>query len=91
MKEKPKRPSPKSVWTAPFFWMEWAIEWAVYTLSRLAIVKLLEFAGRFAIVVAVILFFTESEERARNARYAAWQLINSAQGKPGSCGPPAAM
>lgn len=39
--------------------------------------------GRFSLIVAVVLYFAESGDRTRQRHYAAWAVINSAQGKGG--------
>jgi len=76
----------KHKWLRPFIFVEWLCERASGFLKKLAIFEILEYAGRLAIVVAVIFYFSESKDRQKAKHYQAWQVINSAQGKPGSGG-----
>ena len=74
------------IWLWPFLWIEWLCEWAVYRLGHWAFLEILEYAGRFTVLVAVILYFMSADERQKEKHYQAWQVINLAQGKPGSGG-----
>lgn len=47
---------------------------------------MLDYLGRFSILVAVIFYFSESGNRIKQKHYQAWQVINTAQGKGGSGG-----
>ena len=60
--------------------MEWAMEWVAFTLGRLAVFKVLEYAGRLTVIIAVLFYFLDRDERRRNAHSAAWQVINAAHG-----------
>ncbi|HEY8746590.1 MAG TPA: pentapeptide repeat-containing protein, partial [Tepidisphaeraceae bacterium] len=55
-------------------------------LSHWSFLEVLEYVGSFSILIAVILYFTESGERRQQKHYQAWQVINTAQGKGGSGG-----
>ena len=73
--------------------VEWATEWLVYTLKRWAFVELLSIAGSFALLATLFGYCRGADDRvraqqdARKARqFQAWQVINSAQGKPGNGG-----
>lgn len=84
----------------PVLAIEWGCEWLSYWLSRWALLEVLEYAGKLTIVVALITYLLGGAERKRNAEnqrqiaedqrkarhYQAWQVINSAQGKPGDGG-----
>lgn len=90
---KPQKPHPRSWWSAPFLWLEWSMEWIAYWLSTLALLQILEYAGKLTVLVAVIFYFAEAPERQRRVEYEkkrthyeAWQLINSAQGQGASGG-----
>jgi hypothetical protein len=67
-------------WLIPLARAEWAAEWGYHSLRRLALFDLLELAGRFAIVVAVVVWFWEADDRAKQHHYRAWELINAARG-----------
>lgn len=66
--------------------IEWGLEWLVYWCKGLAIFEVLEFAGRASVLVAVILWFWEADDRAKQNQYRAWELINSARGSTGDGG-----
>lgn len=55
-------------------------------LKNLAFLQILEYLGRLSILFAVIFFFWEHGDRQKAKHYQAWQVINLAQGKPGSGG-----
>lgn len=97
--EKPKsswrerRQSIKHKWLAPLVFPEWLCERVSYFLGKWAFLDILRYAGQLTIILAVISYFMEADERrteAENQRkakhYQAWQVINAAQGKPGSGG-----
>jgi len=66
--------------------IEWTLEWLVYWLKGLAIFEFLELAGKLSVAVVLILWISESGDRAKQKHYRAWELINSAQGSPGDGG-----
>lgn len=70
----------------PFLFSEWLAQWAAYALSHWTLLEVLEYAGRFSVLVAVIFYFAESGQRVKSRHYQAWQVINTAQGKGGSGG-----
>src|SRR5436305_7256647 len=70
----------------PFFAFEYVFEWIAYGLSRWSFLEVLEYAGSFSILIAVIFYFAETDERTQSRHYQAWQAINTAQGKGGSGG-----
>lgn len=65
---------------------EWALEWLVYWCKGLAVFEVLEFAGRASVLIAVILWFWEADDRKKQSHYRAWELINSARGSTGDGG-----
>jgi uncharacterized protein YjbI with pentapeptide repeats len=73
-------------WLLPFHFVDWLAGWAVYGLSSLSLLELLEYCGSFSILVAVIFYFIDAPERTKSKHYQAWQVINTAQGKGGSGG-----
>lgn len=55
---------PDSHWgMMPLVYIEWAMEWIAHWLGRLAIFKVLEYAAKFSIVVAVVFYFLEAPDR----------------------------
>ena len=71
----PTTPPTWRVWKAQnagrrWYWryplaVEWALEWFVYRLRGLALFDLLELAGKLTILVAVIFWFLEGDDRAK--------------------------
>jgi hypothetical protein len=57
-----------------------------YFLSNWKFLEVLEYLSSLSILVAVIFYFSESGDRAKQKHYQAWQVINTAQGKGGSGG-----
>jgi hypothetical protein len=81
-----RRAECRTVWSIPFVKMEWYLEWAAWLLGNWAFLEVLEYLGTFSLIVAVVFYFAESGDRMRQRHYAAWAVINSAQGKGGSGG-----
>ena len=73
-------------WTVPFHWFEWVSRLFAYYLSHWSLLEVLEYAGRFTVLVAVIIYFMEAPDRRKQKHYQAWQVINTAQGQTGSGG-----
>ena len=76
----------KRRWLIPFIVFEWIWDWTAYLLSCWSFLEVLDYLGRFSILVAVIFYFSESGNRIKQRHYQAWQVINTAQGKGGSGG-----
>jgi len=76
----------KHRWMIPFRGFEWLWEWVAYGLSRWSFLEVLEYLGRFSVLIGVIFYFSESGDRVKQRHYQAWQVINTAQGKGGSGG-----
>jgi len=81
-----RRAESHRTWTRPFVGIEWCLEWAAWALGNWALLEVLEYLSTFSILVAVIFYFAGSGDRTRQRHYAAWAVINSAQGKGGSGG-----
>jgi len=73
-------------WLVWFHGPEWVLKWTAYYLSRWALLEVLEYLSIFSVLIAVIFYFSESGDRAKQKHYQAWQVINTAQGKGGSGG-----
>jgi hypothetical protein len=76
----------KRRWAMPFLYLDWLSQWATYWLSRFSFLELLEYCWGFSILIAVVFYFAESDQRRQTRHYQAWQVINTAQGKGGSGG-----
>ena len=76
----------KRRWLIPFIAFEWIWDWTAYLLSCWSFLEVLDYLGRFSILVAVVFYFSESGNRIKQKHYQAWQVINTAQGKGGSGG-----
>jgi hypothetical protein len=81
-----RRAEVRSRWVLPFVFVEWSFEWAAFFLSNWKFLEMLEYASSLGVLVAVIFYFSESGDRAKQKHYQAWQVINTAQGKGGSGG-----
>jgi len=81
-----QREAVKHASLVPFLAVEWVWQWVAFFLSNWTLLEVLEQLGSFSILVAVILFFSESGDRLKQKHYQAWQVINGAQGKGGSGG-----
>src|SRR5882672_9087904 len=90
-REKPaswaeQRSSLKHSWAAPFLAIEFVWEWIAYLLSNWNFLEVLEYVGRFSVLLAIIFYFYESGDRVKQKHYQAWQVVNTAQGKGGNGG-----
>lgn len=74
-----------SVWRS-YLILEWAMEWIAYWFEGLAFFKLLEYAGKLTVLVVVVTWFMESDQRQIDRQLRAWELINSAAGSSGDGG-----
>jgi hypothetical protein len=92
--ERKSRPEPLRVqcdrvsyrWAIPLVAFEWVWQWVAYLLSSWSFLEVLEYLGRFSVLIAVIFYFSESGNRIKQKHYQAWQVINTSQGKGGSGG-----
>ena len=96
--EKPKcwtehKQSIKHKWLVPFTLPGWLCGQLSYFLNQLAFLRILGHIGRLIILVGVIYYFMGADERRIQAEdqrkakhYQAWQVINTAYGKPGTGG-----
>ena len=70
----------------PFYHLTWAADWAAFYLGKWPMVELLKYLGSFSILFAAILDFAGASDRLKQKHYAAWQVINTAEGKGGNGG-----
>jgi uncharacterized protein YjbI with pentapeptide repeats len=73
-------------WMLPFVGLECFWGWLAFALGNWVFLEVLEYLGRFSVLIAVIFYFSESGNRIKQKHYQAWQVINTAQGKGGSGG-----
>ena len=73
-------------WTYPIRTSNWVLEWCAWCLGGWVLLEVLEYCSTFSVLVAVILYFSESGARVQQRHYQAWQVINTAQGKGGNGG-----
>jgi hypothetical protein len=88
-KPKPWREQRQQVkprWAYPFRTSNWLLEWIAWALGGWVFLEVLEYLSAFSVLVAVILYFSESGARIQQRHYQAWQVIDAAQGKGGNGG-----
>lgn len=87
---KSKKSGFKGKWhsaiTIPLMWFEWVCEWMAFGLKRWAFIEIIENLGKLSVLFALVLFITESDERANLKSHQAWQVVTTAYGKPGDLG-----
>lgn len=96
--EKPRswtghKQSIKHKWLVPFTLPGWLCKRLSYFLDQWAFLRIVGHIGRLIIFIAVIYYFMGADERRMQAEdqrkakhYQAWQVINTAYGKPGTGG-----
>lgn len=70
----------------PFYFINWICEWIAYGLGKWSLLEVLEYAGSFTVLIAVIFYFADGPNRVKQKHYQAWQVINTAQMRGGSGG-----
>jgi hypothetical protein len=90
-RERPKpwaasKQSITAAWKAPFWWIEWCLEYAAFLLSNWKFLEVLEYLSSLSVLAAVLFYFSESGDRTKQKHYQAWQVINTAEGQGGSGG-----
>ncbi|WP_081851256.1 pentapeptide repeat-containing protein [Bradyrhizobium sp. URHD0069] len=65
---------------------QWAYSWLVFWSQQWSFLKILDAAGKFVIIVAIVQWFLESGNRAKERHYRAWEIVNSARGAAGDGG-----
>jgi hypothetical protein len=66
--------------SAPFRLADWAFQWIAYWASNIAFFRVLEYAGRLAILIAAIFWIIEIPERREAAIRSAWSVVNAKGG-----------
>jgi len=78
--QPPVRPVPKTYLSAAFLWVDWVCQWIAYWAGSLAIFRVLEYAGKLTIVVAIVAWIVEIPQRQEAAIRAAWLVVDSKGG-----------
>ena len=94
MREQRPKPKPwrehrqqaRPRWAYPLHASNWLLEWVAWGLGGWVLLEVLEYLSLFSVLVAVILYFSESGARIQQRHYQAWQVIDAAQGKGGNGG-----
>jgi hypothetical protein len=76
----------KPPWLSGLLYIEWLGRWVAYALNRWSVLAILDHAGRFSVLIAVIFYFADADNRTKQRHYQAWQVINTAQDKGGAGG-----
>lgn len=62
----------------PFLIFSWLCDWANHFIKSSRFATLIESAGKFTVLIAVIVFFLSADDRKKMKIYQAWQVINTA-------------
>lgn len=81
-----RRASFKNRMLLPFYAIEWICEWLAFYLARWAFLSILEYLGRFAVLIAVASYIFGANDRRVQRDNGAWQTINMAYHKSGNAG-----
>ncbi|WP_144428364.1 hypothetical protein [Azospirillum thiophilum] len=65
---------------------EWVVCHIVYRLKGLALFQMLELIGKASVVVGVVVWVVEADNRRQQKHYQAWSVINTARGGTGDGG-----
>ncbi|MEM9446801.1 MAG: pentapeptide repeat-containing protein [Verrucomicrobiota bacterium] len=85
VKEKPFS-DPKKSLLIPFWWAERKLEVVARWLSNLALLEIFGLLGNISILLAVISFLSEQDNRHDQDILSSWQTVTSASGQTGSGG-----
>ena len=77
---RPIPPTPTSYASAVVLWFDWACQWIAYWAGNLAVFRVLEYAGKLGVLVAVIFWIADYPERQRTAIRTAWSVVNEKGG-----------
>jgi hypothetical protein len=77
---RPVRPVPTSYVSAPILWFDWVCQWIAYWAGSLSVFRVLDYAGKLGILVAVIFWVADYPERQRTAIRTAWSVVNAKGG-----------
>lgn len=69
------------LWIRPFLFCGYPFEWIVYYLKRWAFVEFLDIAGRFALLVAIVTWWSSRGDLRRQEIVGWWQILSSTEGR----------
>jgi hypothetical protein len=78
--KRPVRPKPKSYFSAPFLWIDWLCQWIAFLAGNLAVFRVLEYAGKLTVAIALITWIAGYPQRQQAAIQAAWSIVNTKGG-----------
>lgn len=61
------------------FRVDWAIKWISFHLHNLGVTKFLEFLGKTTVIVGIVFYFSEADDREKQVVFRAWELIHLAE------------
>lgn len=73
----PVRPRPKSYCSAPFLWIDWICQWIAFLAGNLAVFRVLEYAGKLTVLVALIAWISDYPQRQKAAIRTAWSVVDA--------------
>ncbi|MCG8588470.1 MAG: pentapeptide repeat-containing protein [Proteobacteria bacterium] len=73
-------------WRFPFYRIEWCLRLIASWLTTSGLFRLLELGGRLTVVVAVLVFVLECDDRKKAKHYEAWRILATAGGREGDFG-----
>jgi hypothetical protein len=76
----PVHRKPKSCISAPFLWIDWVCQWIAYLAGNLAVFRVLEYAGKVTVLVALIGWIVDYPQREQAAVRTAWSVVNAKGG-----------
>jgi len=68
-------------WMRPLIWLDWSMGRVAFVLRHSGTFAVLEYLGRLTIVVAVILYFIEADDRRQQRQLQAWQIVEATAGR----------
>jgi uncharacterized protein YjbI with pentapeptide repeats len=77
---RPAYPTTTSRLAKPFLWIDWACQWIAYLAGNLAVFRVLEYAGKLTVLIALITWIADYPERQKEAIRTAWSVVNAKGG-----------
>jgi hypothetical protein len=80
IQKRPVRPKPESDAWAPFLWIDWTCQWIAYWAGSLAVFRVLEYAGKLTVLIALITWIADYPERQQAAIRTVWSVVDAKGG-----------